>query len=261
MTSKKIFLLLTVLAPVLLFTSCDDDEFDNPPPLTSVEGRVFTQNEFGQPLYNERAGVSIYLETEFRNFNLEGNNEGIYRLSNIPTGTYMMRYSKENYGTIERRGLRVINTNPQFEILEGYQQIPSVTLTQLPTTSFNNVQAVLAGDPDQDIAFTLTLSATMVPPPPPTGQAKGYRIFVGVGNSVSKENHIFQKHMTSTVADLQEVLEEELFEIIPNTPGSVLSVVLYGDANFDETYEDDTDRVIFPNLSVEPSAVVSVIIP
>lgn len=260
--TTKILLLLTVLAPALVLTSCKgDDDFPTPPATTSLEGRVFTQNEFGQPLYNERAGVSVYLETGFRTFNIQGNNTGVYRLTNAPTGTYMMRYSKTNYGTIERRGLRVITTNPQFEILDGFQQIPSVTLTKLPTTSFNNVQAVLSGDPDDDIPFTLTVSATMVPPPPPTGQAKGYRIFVGIGNSVSKQNYIFQKHLTSTAENLQDVLEEELFGSIPNTPGSVLSVVIYGDANFDETYEDETDQVIYPNLSVQPSAVVSVIIP
>ncbi|MCA1752108.1 MAG: carboxypeptidase-like regulatory domain-containing protein [Cryomorphaceae bacterium] len=258
---KNILLLIVMPVQAFLLTSCNDDDFPEPPATTNIEGRVFTQNEFGQPLYDERSGVSVYLETGFRNFNVMGNNTGVYRLSNAPTGTYIMRYSKNNFGTVEKNGLRVITTNPRFEIIDGFQQIPSVTLTKLPTTSFNSVQAVLNGNPEQGTPLTLSISATMVPPPPPTGQAKGYRIFVGIGNSVTRQNYIFQKHVTSTVEDLEDVLEEELFGSIPNTPGSVLSVVLYGDANFDESYENQTGQIIFPNLSVEPSAVVSVIIP
>lgn len=259
--SKKFLLLLAVLVPVLVLTSCNDDDFPESTPFVNIEGRIFTQNEFGQPLYSERSGVNIYLETDFRNFDVQGNNTGVFRLTNAPTGTYMIRYSKENYGTIERRGIRLVSANPDFEIIDGFQQIPSVTLTKLPTTSFNNVQAVLNGEPEEGDTLTLSVAATMVPPPPPTGQAKGYRIFVGTGNTVSNESYIFQEHFSSTDANLTQVFEEELFSNIPSTPGSVLSVVLYGDANFDETYEDGTGQLIFPNLSEDPSSAVSVVIP
>lgn len=261
--SKKIFLLLAVLMPAFVLTSCDDDDFPDTPPVTSVEGRVFTQNEFGQPLWNERSGVTVYLETTFRNFTVQGNNTGIYRVSNIPGGPYMMRYSKPGYGTILRKGIPIQTGNPQFEVIDGFQQLTTVTLTKLPTTTFTSVQAVLTGDPEEEEGdpFILTVAATMSPPPPPTGQAKGFRIFVGTNSNVSRENYVFQKHYSTTDAEFTVEIEDELFDLIPSTPGSLLWVAVYGDANFDESYEDQTDQVIFPNLTSEPGQRVSVVIP
>lgn len=260
--TKKFFFLIAVILPAFALTSCDDDDFPDEPPTASVEGRVFTQNEFGQPLWNERSGITVYLETAFRNFTVQANNTGIYRLTNAPGGTYLMRFSKPGFGTILRTGIPIRTGNPQFEVIEGFQQMNTVTLTKLPTTTFNNVQAVLTGDPEEeDDPFVLTVSATMSPPPPPTGQAKGFRVFVGTNSNVSRSSYVFQKHFTTLNENFTVEIEDELFDLIPSTPGSLLWVAVYGDANFDESYEDETDQVIFPNLTAEPGQRVSVVIP
>lgn len=257
---SKLRALLSMLAfasMVFVLSGCQDDD-DLPPSETGIEGRIFVQNEFGEPLYNERGGTSIFLEVGFRSFNLQGDQVGRYRLSGAPVGTYTATYSKAGCGTIVRKGIRVNSVTPSFQVLDGYQQWPSVTLTKLPTTTFTGVTATLNG---QAPPLSLQVNATMVPAPPPTGQAKGYRLFVATGDNVSRTSYNFQKHFTTTTAEIDILLEEELFDNIPSVSGGMLSIILYGDANFDESYELQNEQVVFPNLTVQPSAMVTVVLP
>ncbi len=253
--------LLWALLPLFMLTSCNDDDDFPPASEVGIEGRVFVQNEFGQPLYDQRSGIQVFLEVGFRNFNLGADNVGRYRLSGAPTGSYTATYSKNsNYSVVMRKNLVVNNVSPNFEVLNGFQQFPSVTLTLLPITTFGNVSAVLQGNGD-DEAFQLMVQSSLSPPPPPTGQSKGFRVFAAVGAEVNKDNYDFQKHMTTLSSTFSITLEDELFTQISSNPGTVISLRLYGDANFDESYEDPTGKVIFPNLSAEPSQIVSVVLP
>ncbi len=242
----------------LVLTACSDDDFGDAADNANIEGRVWTQNEFGQPLYEERSGITVFLQTGFRNFNLAGDQVGRYRLEEAPIGTYTARYSKPGFGTIERRGIRVNANSPVLEVIAGFQQFPSVTITKLPTTTFSNLSASLEG---QQSPFALKVSGNLVPPPPPTGQAKGYRVFVGTASDVSRDSFVFQKHYSSTTAGFENTIGQELFSQVPGSPGSVLFVRVYGDANFDESYTDQTGKVNFPNLSTVPSDVLSVVLP
>ncbi len=245
-----------IVVPLLI--SCDD-EIPEPVPSAGIEGRVWAQNEFGQPLHDQRSGVNVFLETGFRNFTVAGDQVGRYRLPGAPVGTYTATYSKSGFGTIIVSGLRLNTANPAYEVLNGYHQFPSVTLTQLPTTDFSNVNVSLQGGGTQG-PLTLTVTGTMAPAPPPTGQSKGYRLFVASGSTVSNSDYDFQEHYTSNTAQFTVELGSELFSQIPNTSGSVISVRLYGDSNFDESY-DDAGLLVFPNLSLTPSESVSVVLP
>lgn len=245
-----------IVAPLLI--SCDD-EIPEPVPSAGIEGRVWTQNEFGQPLHDQRSGVNVFLETGFRNFNLAADQVGRYRLPGAPVGTYRATYSKAGFGKMIVSGLRLNTANPAYEVLNGFHQFPSVTLTQLPITDFSNVNVSLQGGGAQG-PLTLIVTGTMAPAPPPTGQSKGARIFVRSGNTVSKADYDFQKHFTSNTAQFTIELGAELFGTIPNTTGSVISVRLYGDSNFDESY-NDAGLLVFPNLSLAPSQSISVVLP
>jgi hypothetical protein len=256
----KNFTILWAFSLLIIINSCDDGLVE-PPAVAGIDGRVWVQNEFGQPLYEERSGISIFLQTGFRSFNVSGDNAGRYRVGNAPVGTYMARYSKSGFSTIERRNLRLNTANPVFEVLNGFHQFPSVTLTELPTTGFVNMATNLQGSGDVAEPFELTVGATLVPPPPPTGQAKGYRVFVSTGTEVSSSVYVYQSHYTSTNALFEIALGNELFGEIPNTSGSIISVILYGDANFDESYLNEDDELIFPNLSTAPSQIMSVVLP
>lgn len=249
--------MLAFASMVFVLSACDEDD-DLPPTETGIEGRVFVQNEFGEPLYNQRGGTSIFLEVGFRSFNIQGDQVGRYRLSGAPVGTYTATYSKDGCGTIVIRGIRVNVVTPSFPVLNGFQQWPSVTLTKLPTTAFTGLSATLNG---QEPPLSLLINATMVPAPPPTGQPKGFRVFVASGDDVSSTNYNFQKHFTSTTAEIDLLLEDELFDNIPNVSGGMLSIVIYGDANFDESFELQNEEVVFPNLTLEPSDRVTVVLP
>ncbi|HKK38099.1 MAG TPA: hypothetical protein VJ949_01620, partial [Cryomorphaceae bacterium] len=87
MIYRSLFYSLLLL---LTLTSCnsDDDKDNDFPSSTGIRGRVLTQNEFQQPLYDERDDVEMQLEVGFREFLLDADNVGQWQLSSAPVGTY-----------------------------------------------------------------------------------------------------------------------------------------------------------------------------
>lgn len=250
--------------------SCDEDDDSGTdfPNGTGIDGRVMVQNEFQQPLYDERDGIGVLLEVGFQDYTISGDAVGRYLLPGAPAGTYTATYSKEGYGTVIASGIKVSDTAPELPVFDGYQRFPSVTITKRPETVFSNLNMELnivevengLGEVI-DTLYTLTIDATMVPPPPPTGQEKGYRLFLGNDETVSPEIYISQMHYASTTEAIQVVLYDDWFNANDINSGDVIWAALYGDANFDFTQTMQDETVIFPNISQDVGALGSAVLP
>ncbi len=264
---KKLSLFLCLSCA--LIWGCNDDDEGDFSDVVVIEGSVLVQNEFQQPLYDERDGVSVDLKVGFQDFGLAADAIGKYQLSGAPVGTYTGTYSKAGCGTVYSKNLKVSDTNPEFPVYNGAQRLPTVTLTKLPVTSFENVEMDLQITEVTDgtgmvidTVYNLTVTGTMNPPPPPTGQSKGYRIFMGTDDMVSKSNFIDQRFYASTDADFVIEFPDEWFNEFGVTSGDVLGCALYGDANFDYNDTDpSTGLPVFPNTSLSVGAIQSIALP
>jgi hypothetical protein len=258
---NQIFL---VLLSVLVLSSCDDDDnADDFPNGTGIKGRVNVQNEFQQPLYEERGGIQVFFEVGFQSFTVSADAVGQYQLEGAPTGTYDISFIKPGFGTNIAENITISNVNPQFQVEDGFQKLPSFTITKLPVTSFSDVVLDLTvtssgQPPNETFEYQLNLEATINPSPPPTGQAKGYRVFIGTDEFVSPEEYIYQEHLTTLEPNISLEYDNEWFEELGIELGDELHVVLYGDANFDLSVEDNLGNTVFPNISAEAGGTSSI---
>jgi hypothetical protein len=261
MIKRSFFYTLFLL---LVLASCNndgDDESDFPSSI-GIRGKVLTQNEFQQPLYEERDGVELQLEVGFREFFLDADNVGQWQLGGAPVGTYAFTLQKEGYGTIEQRGIRISTVNPEYPVFNGFQTIPTFVLTKLPITQFEGIELDLTfTEMGEDTIWNLDMSAVMSPAPPPTGQAKGYRVFWGTDEFLSTENYLFQAHYTSTSPEIALNYSDQIFDLLGVKSGDVIYAQFYGDANFNLEITNQDGTLTFPNLSAEPSPIVSVALP
>ncbi|MFT4770409.1 MAG: hypothetical protein ACI9CP_001795 [Cryomorphaceae bacterium] len=265
MINRSLFYTLFLL---LILASCnnDDDDNDDFPSSVGIKGKVLTQNEFQQPLYDERDGVEFHLEVGFREFFLDADNVGQWQLGGAPVGTYAFILQKEGYGTIEQRGVRISTVNPEYPVFNSFQTIPTFVMTKLPITQFEDVELDLTFttemiDMEEDTIWNLDMSAEMSPAPPPTGQAKGYRVFWGTDEFLSTENYLFQAHYTATSPEIALNYNDQIFDLLGVQSGDVIYAQFYGDANFNLEFTNQDGTLTFPNLSEVPSPTVSVALP
>lgn len=261
MASSRIYALLFILS-ISLLTGCNDDDdtggFEDG---SGIKGKINVQNEFQQPLYDERHGIKVFLEVGYRDFEVMADNVGNWQLAGAPAGTYKITYSKAGFGTIIQNGIELSYTIPNYEIQNKFQKLPSVTITQLPLTQFSDLELALNATPvGQDTVYTLNLSATMVPAPPPTGQAKGYRIFIGEDETVSSTNYIYQEYFSTTSAAISHTYNDAWFTGLGLGSGDAIYAAIYGDASFNLEVVDDS-VLTFPNISAVSGGLASVVLP
>lgn len=262
MASSRNYVLILLLI-VSSLSSCDDkDSEDDFGTGSGIKGRVNVQNEFEQPLYDDRSGINIAFEVGYRDFDVVADNVGNWQLTGAPAGTYKITYSKAGYSTIVDRGVNLSYTFPKFPIDNQFQKIPSVTITKIPTTQFNDFELALNTTPvGQDTVYILNLSAVMLPAPPPTGHQKGYRIFIGKDENVSSANYLYQEYNSTTSANISQTYDNAWFTEMGIRSGDAIYAAIYGDASFNLEGEDDEGGITFPNIPVEPGAVSSVVLP
>lgn len=259
-----------ILIGLVAFTSCDNDDNQSNDFAASaaIEGRILVQNEFQQPLYEERDGIGVFLKVGFQDFTTSADGVGIFQLGGAPVGNYTATYFKEGYGTVVNSGIKVSSTSPVLPVYNGYQRFPTATLTERPLTIFEDLVLDLTAtqivDGDGiviDTTYSLTINATMVPAPPPTGNAKGYRLFLGSDEMVSSEAYFYQEYFNSTNAAIAIVYEDAWFVENDIQSGDVIFAALYGDANFDLTQEVNDPALVYPNISEDIGAIGSVVLP
>lgn len=251
------------LLSMLVLASCTPDEpEDNFAHNSGIKGRVMVQNGFQQPLYDERSGISLELHVGYQDYVVSADNTGDWLLNGAPVGTYTVTASKEGYSEITLRGIKISTTMPNFPIDNGYQKLPTITLTKLPLTDFEDFTMNLdVAVQDSDTVYTLNISATMLPAPPPTGQAKGYRIFIGEDENVSPEHYIFQEYRNTTNAAIDITFDNAWFVEKEISSGDAIYAVIYGDVSFNQVIVKPDSTLVFPNISSMPGGLASVVLP
>lgn len=260
-TARNYALVFILLASSLI--SCDDDDpSDNFGEGSGIKGKVNVENEFQQPLYNERSGIKVFLEVGFRDFEVVADNVGNWQLAGAPVGTYTITYSKDGYSKIVQDDIVLSYTNPNYQLDNRFQKLPSATITKLPLTDFADFELALNSTPvGQDTVYTLNLSATMLPAPPPTGQAKGYRIFIGEDENVSPTNYVYQEYNATTTASISQTYNNEWFTSLGLGSGDAIYAAIYGDVSFNLEVVAADSALTFPNLSAMPGGMASVMLP
>lgn len=262
--AKSIHITLLALFVTLVFSACDDKDSDDPTPSSvGLTGSVRAQNEFGQPLYEERDGVAIHLQVGYRSFDVLADNQGYYDFNGAPIGTYSATYSKPGFGTLINRNLKVSALDPNFQVQNGRQVLPTITLTKIPNTTFSDEALSLSYTVNgNDTAYSLTLSARIVPAPPPTGQAKGFRVFLGTDPLLGPHNYLHQSHHTTLTDTFSLHFNHAFLDSNQIGSGDMIYALLYGDANFDVQQNPMSDEIPpFPNISAEPGSLTSVVLP
>lgn len=263
---RRIPFLFPLLISILLVSCNENDAEDDFPSNVGIRGRVLTQNEFQQPLYEEREGVELLLEVGFREFIVDADNVGRWQLPSAPVGTYTITVEKPGFGTVVYRGIRVSTVNPEYPVVDGFQEISRFTITELPTTQIQDVvldlsfETMMTGG-ETDTIWSLDIAGVLNPAPPPTGQAKGCRIFLGTDEFVSKDDFIHQEHIASTTAQFSTTIPDSVFDANQIGSGDILNVIVYADANFDQVIELQDEQLLFPNLGENPTEPTSVALP
>lgn len=259
-SNKIVYSFLIIL---LILTGCEDketiDDFGNG---SGIKGKIHVQNEFEQPLYDKRGGINVHFEVGYRTFDVVGDAQGNWQLAGAPVGTYKITFSKAGYSTIVLRNIKLSYTHPVYAVDNLFQVLPTVSLTKLPSTTFSNFNLNLIGGQGGDTSsYSLELSAVMVPAPPPTGHKKGYRIFIGKDEDTSAENYIYQAYYNTQSAEISHTFDKNWLSEKGISSGDAIYAAIYGDASFDQTYENDKGELVFPNITTEPGAVASVVLP
>lgn len=262
MSTARSYAFFFLLIATLLASCGDDDSSDDFSEGSGIKGKINVQNEFQQPLYDERSGINVYLEVGFRDFEVVADNVGNWQLAGAPAGTYTITYSKAGFSTIVQEDIALSYTNPNYQLDNRFQKLPSATLTKLPLTDFTDFELALNSTAvGQDTIYTLNLSASMLPSPPPTGQAKGYRIFIGEDENVSPENYIYQEYHSTTIAAISHTYNNEWFTSLDIASGDAIYAAIYGDVSFNLEVENEDSVLTFPNLSEMQGGLASVVLP
>ena len=246
---------------MIILAACDEDKEEDFPSNVTLKGSVLTENEYGQPLYDQRGGVTVNFETGYRTFTSTGDALGKYALSSAPVGTYVITYSKPGFGTVEKTGVIISTVDPQYPVDHGAQVLPTVKLVQKSTASFNNLSLDYTWQfSGQDTLITLLVSASMVPAPA-NGLEKGFRVFLAKVPSVSASQYRLQKHFSTTDGDIAVAFDNTLLADSGIKRGDQVYVVLYGDAPQNTQYINSKGTLVFPNLSVQSSEVATLALP
>ncbi len=112
-----------------------------------------------------------------------------------------------------------------------------------------------------DTSFTLDVMATMSPAPPPTGQAKGYRLFIGADADVSPSDYLYQKYFSTTSASIAQSFDNAWFDELGFRSGDAIFASIYADVSFNQETVLKNGSLFFPNLGEMQGSLASVVLP
>jgi len=170
--------------------------------------------------------------------------DGFFRMKDLPTGTYVIRYEKQNYGIYKRYG---------FQFVGGGSVYTGATyLYALPNHYVTNLSANNAGG---SINVTATLS----------NNANSYRyvvIFIGSSPSVSSSAFVdyWRAYAYPGSSTVLALISSSSLSSMGFSPGQTVYLIAYG-SNGNQYYDYATLQYVFNGLSATPSNIVSISVP
>ncbi len=199
MQNFKFLILLLVIT--FFAISCSKEE--NLPGLTgNITGYTKLYGEFGlNTEYLNRGGVHIIADNGNESFSATTNRNGFFKLKDLPTGNYVLTYSKDSFGTVIQYNVKHIggkNTaingsstvqlvDPRFTSVETRDR--DVVLTKLPTLTVDTFK--ITGY-DIGLRFRLVFKIENYPEWDfNSKKEQGFTVFFSTDSTVSKENYEF----------------------------------------------------------------------
>jgi hypothetical protein len=250
---KNLLLIVTSAAlSILLFTtsSCNKEEECEVPNLTAanISGVVLLYDDAEEPLDKSGMLVSILYSNPLVFDSTDAN--GQYTLSNLPFGTYTLKYEKPGYGTF-------LYTIDHENNCQTSNQAPTFHLGQRSTTSISSLSAETVAA-HVDIELTINPAAT-------SEQARYVRLFLKNQNDVSNSSYDKESGLlfTNTNAISVSLSVGELHGM-GFISGETIYLKAYGDSFYSNDYYNNlgpTPYTAFPNTNIVTVPDVEFIVP
>jgi len=241
---------LLILSLILLGTfACSKDSSIEPDPITkaNIVGSVNLYDEGTLPMDN--AGMTVTIEGSSPQISTTTDQDGKFRLMDVPYGDYSLRYEKEGYGTYRLFNLAHFGGNDFTSISK------SPSLGQISMTQVTQLTANVSGT---DVIISATTS-----PAGNTGNRRYIRLFYGTDSDVSSENYSsFSETMLSQINPKDLTITQAKLIDMGFTSGQKVYVKVYGTSFWSNSYDDpNLNRRVFPNLNGTHANAVSFVMP
>lgn len=234
---------------ILLLGICSCSKEDaTPEPITkaNITGAVNLYDE--GTTKTDNSNMTITVEGSSPSITSTTNTNGNFTLTNVPFGTYTIRYEKTGYGTFKKFG--IVHQNNATAITNT----PSIGKNA--TTQITKVEAKISG-------INVVLSVT-TNPAGSIGNSRYVRYFLSSNSNVSNEKYTyFSSGLVSQINPKEITLLNRDLINAGFLSGQTVYARIYGDSFWSNEYEDPTlSRKIFPNLNMTTTTTaVSFILP
>jgi hypothetical protein len=233
-----------LLMLLLLSQACKETEILEVPGKGTLEGYVMG----GYYSFSNRLeGVKVTIEGTDPLITIATDDEGAFKVNDLPTGTYHLLFQKPGFGTYKLLGYTFIGGSQPFLV--------AAVLYPLPQTKIKDISIKIG----KQFNYTY-LSSVVSVDLPEEFESLYFRYYLSNSSDVSPSNYL----ITDAVAGYQSPQSTFSFaidtEMFP--PGSDLYMVVYPCTETMSSYLDlDTGNEIYTSISLQGSNVVTATIP
>ena len=229
--------------------ACSKDSSTDPDPITkaNIVGSVNLYDEGTLPLDN--SSMTVTIEGLSHRISATTDNDGKFRLMDVPYGDYSLRFEKEGYGTYRLFNLAHAEGNDFTSTTKS----PSVG--QISTSQITQLSASVSGT---DVIISATTS-----PAGNTRNRRYIRVFYGETDEVSNENYSsFSETMLSQINPKDLKITQAKLIDMGFTSGQKVYMKVYGTSFGGNSYDDpNLNRHVFLNLNAKHADTVFFVVP
>jgi len=233
---RKQFIIFTLSFLLIGLIACDKNKDEPDPNRTEADifGSVSLFDEFNTSLGND--SMVVYINGSNPLIADTTDENGNYRIKNLPFGSYSLVYEKSGYGTT------ILNVNHSNNV-EGVTEIVQQFLGQKSKTKVPQLNLDL-GVTSVTIQVTVDSAGTIDRP-------RYYRIFYSTDNTVSNANYqVFSNRLTATSEVGETFLSVGKIHEMGYQTGDIVYVKAYGESFHPNDYFDfELEYIVFPNLN------------
>jgi hypothetical protein len=250
---------LFLLAVLMLFLGCESDQQVTNITVTGLKGTLEGRVRFDD-MIPPFGGVLVTIEGT--NFSALSDDQGYWAVSDLPAGTYVIRYEKEGYGLKKKFGIQFVGG--------GISYAPEETLRPIIATHVNIFYAAAkdtldpqypAGVPSTRLVVKAVISDVTT-----ASNSKYATFFFAKTPNVSSDANIYEYVICKSLANLRDSMLSVMDYLpYPFKSGDVVHVVAYGgyanEYNPGDYYDQTIHKMVFTSLSPYKSEVFRFIVP
>lgn len=211
MKSKRTLISIAILI-FLIINSCSKGDQSGLGPTGSLEGTVSVFDEFGT-LLTDKSGVTITIDGIFPPLSATTDIDGKYKLDKLPTGRYVIIFSKSGYADRKASDYPFIADESSQILNSSISQVSNTLVTEL----------ILSPLPSGGMTTSFTVS-----PEIPADLRRYVRFYFSNSASVSSTNYL----STFTVWTATSLFSDDVyFDDVLFPIGTTLYVKAYGENN------------------------------